>query len=356
MRQEFSSRTLRGRGRSRLIHGILAAVFTVSSVVAAPLEVVEDERKRDAGITWKTFSEGLGLVRAEYRPSLVWYTGDGVRNAPHFLEDYLSHRTVGTLLRHYVPIRIATADLKRVYAVEATTEEPRENAPKAAEKDTEKDTGKDTEKDTEKEPQKGAAPVQKDVGQPAPQPDPREVPPSVGEKWRLFEGPAVFLVLDFRERIVRRFEVGEDPPRYSRVKKDLLSIAKRNAYHAKQAIRVEGILDRSEADYRGRKVREAVRKVLEFDGANERKKFDAVLRRRVEELLARYREGAERQFQKAAKFVAIGEKDLPRRSQLYTHAIKVYEKVAEDFPFRDVIERSNRERSSLVAFLIGGVR
>ena len=156
------------------------------------------------------------------------------------------------------------------------------------------------------------------------------------------------VVLDLRERLIRRFEEdgrkavdgslpesttgdGGGVPSLSRLQRDLARVAKVNAIFAKEARRVEPILEKARAGFRAGKVRAGVLAVRGLEGEEAQKSMDPVLKDRVTEVIGEFRNAAEEIFRSGEAF---------DRARQYFKAIQKFDRVMRDYPFKDISQRA----------------
>ena len=316
--------------------------WAVSLVVAVSglgmLESSPNENKAKGGGetklgVWRPLEAGVTQMRAQYVPAVVWYPGDeDAQKEAKFFEAFLEKGDFRQKLKRFVLIRLETPDLKKTYPAE-------------------KPKGMARGKGQGPPPggKAGRVPARKAPGQ-NPGSDGKPLS-TVGETLRIVEGDANLVVLDFRERVVRRYDAQDEPPKRSRVQRDLTWIAKRNALFAKRAWSVGKKLIESEQTFRRGDVRGAVLKVRDFENIETRSKLDSVLRRRVEKVLNDYRDRGEKKFAEAAELEEQARKDPPNRARRYEQAVQVYDDVIENYPFRDLVHRASTRKSRIATFL-----
>ena len=147
--------------------GLFVTVASISRIATA----------KEQKLNWFTLPAGLKELREKKRPAIVWYTGNATRNAPHFFNDFVQSRRFQRLANKFVLIRVVAGDLSKPY--------PGARAGK---------------------PQRAGD---------------KPVVPTVALYLRLLEDPTAFLVLDFREHIVRRYEPQKNRPKSSKIAADL---------------------------------------------------------------------------------------------------------------------------------------
>jgi len=309
---------------------------------------------------WSSLPEGLDVVRARRRPALVWYTGRATEAELAAARDLLEDRSLRRTAAPYVRIRIDADALEAPYLSAREKEALEEEAKK-------------------EEPDRagGDAPGRRPRGEPAPDgpqppgpaggaepelpgadaPGGAEAPggprptPAVREALRLVEGSQSLVVLDFRERVVRRYELAS-PPEPAALRKELTVIARENAMHVRMAARVEPVVDASEAAFARKKVREAVEKVLPLEDRDLLAKLDPVLRSRVEKLVADYRRRAEDALREAEKLIDEAKKEPAKQAKLFTKAVAALDAVVKEYPFPDVLAKAQKDKTQVLRYLV----
>jgi hypothetical protein len=332
-------------------------------VWAAPAP--KNEKKRSE---WQTLRGGLDEVRNQGLPAVVWYPGSpaaagaapGAGAARESLEEILKSTDLSRFLKRYVRIRLEPADLEKEYppavaqalaaagkgagekgagekgAGEKGANEKGANEKGAAEKGANEKGANEkgaNEKGANEKGKGKAPPAGGKAGEAAGEP---RLAGSVEKVLRLPPGPPDLLILDFREQIKRRFYGA--PVSSSALKKELQDVYRESQRHAVIARQVEARLALSRGEYRLGKVRQAVVSVRELEKPGELEKMDRVLRPEVTALIQKYRDAARRLLARADQLEKDADKLGPKSGQKYSKALKTLEKVAEEYPFADILE------------------
>jgi hypothetical protein len=155
-------------------------------------------------------------------------------------------------------------------------------------------------------------------------------PPSAGERLGIVDGVPALLVLDFRERVARRYE---KLPRREKLIHELEAIGREEARLAEAARRVEKVLEKAEYSYALKETRQAVLLVVPLDDRREAQGLDPVLRERTAKLIERYKKDGR---------AAIGTGEALEAERRYLEAVQAYRKAALDFPFPEIVKDANR--------------
>ncbi|MCZ6793056.1 MAG: hypothetical protein O7J95_05515 [Planctomycetota bacterium] len=315
-----------------------------SGRTAAPAEIVEKAKKPRHGLSWQGLSKGLERVRAKRLPAVVWYDGEAAPavvpreeggEAPRaadkpFFDEFVENRRFRRELGRFVLIRLRGADLGKPYPRPKPPVIPDKRRPRA------------------KRP--GPAPAVVGARKP-PKP-----PPVAREILGVFEGQPTLLLLDFRETVVRRYERGGGPPpdgdpEREEVRNGLRRVARENAFHVAVARKVERILKASEEQFRRGKVREAVILVRDLDKPREKARFDRVLRERVEKVIKEYRDRADKGMNKGDELLEVAKKSPVKEGEKFFEALIIYDRVARDYPFKNVITRVQEKKGVILTYV-----
>ena len=302
----------------------LAVVFSALSGLAlrpiqgAPLAAKTAEKDPSRAMT---LTAGLARVRKEYRPAVVLF--DAVAPDEIGIEPWSPSKSFATTalsrsLKPYVVIRVSLAELSRAYPLP---------------------------------PLPGG-----DAGGQAGSAVPKL---TVGEVLGLREGKPAAIILDLRERIVRFYDRapaaarrGESAkeknrrlPRTSLLKKHLRQIAKVNFLFAKEARRVEPLLEKAQYSYAAGDSRAAVIIVRGLEPPKAQTRMDPVLKDKLAVFLVELREAAE---------AALGRAEALERQRKHFKAIDTFDKAAFDFPFKDVAVRASRRSGAILRKLSFG--
>lgn len=266
---------------------------------------------RERELTWLKLQQGLQEVREKKRPAIVWYTGKATQDEPHFFTEFLQSRWFHRMADKFVLIRLDSAVLSTPYPG-APAVKPRR------------------------------------AGEPP-------VVPTVALHLRLLDDPASFLLLDFRERVVRRYEPQKTPPKRTKLAAELSRVVAIGAKQLKNVRRVEQILASAARAKAAKKIREAVLKLRPLDSQEERDRLDPVLREKVEKVVQQYRQDAAKLFQRAHALMLAGKQNPKESGKKFSDALAVYDRLARDYPFRDIHERANIEKGVVITWLnLGG--
>ena len=279
-----------------------------------------------------TLTAGLARVRAHYRPAVVIFDGDiGLTESSGLVDRWLPSEafaaySLSRSLKPYVLIRVSPAELARAYPLPALPEETAGGLP----------------------------------GQPPGGPVAVSAPKlTVGDVLGLREGTPAAIILDLRERIVRFYDRppsaakrGESAreksrrlPRTSLLKRHLRQIAKVNFVFAKEARRVEPLLEKAQYSYAAGDSRAAVILVRPLEPPKAQTRMDPVLKDKLAVFLVEIREAAER---------ALARAEALERQRQHFKAIDAFDKTAFDFPFRDVAIRASRRSGAILRKLSFG--
>ena len=317
--------------------GILTVLLILgSSIIDAGVNLEPATRvgsKKE--LAWQPLVAGLDRVRATYRPALLWY--EGTRKSDDVegdLVELLSYSTLRSTVGRCVLIRIGDEDLTRIYPAPPSgprilakgSRKPRKAAGRAGVKGKEK---------------KAAA-----VRDPALEPRREAKTATVGDRLRLPAGQPALLVLDFRERIVERYDAGV--PRRSRLSPRLKKILKINTYLSRRARPVEKALVESRKAFEVGNSRAAILKVRDLESPKIRKSLDPVLQGWSAEVIKEYRDRAGKLLAEAESLEKDGDRLKADSALKYNKALNAYQRIARDFPFKDVARKANQRQGEIL--------
>jgi hypothetical protein len=302
----------------------------------------------DDGATGRLpLKEALGVLRREYRPLLVIYLdekpeGDFVREMKESLED----PEVRKALRSYVISDLSVEALAAPYpAAPASTPGEASPPPGAAAGAPAPAAGKPASKKADRKEKNDPKRVRPEPPPPGPSKASAPAPAvPVGDRLGIVKGVASLVVLDFRERVVRRYQ--EKAPRRPALVKELRKIAAEIARQAESARKVERILEKAEYSYTLGETREAVLLVLPLDDPKVRQGLDPVLADRLASTLGRYRNDG-------ASAMAAGE--ALESDNRFLEAVEAYRLAGVRFPFPEIMKASARKQASAMRKARGGV-
>jgi hypothetical protein len=264
------------------------------------------------GKGWHSLQEGLDIVRSRYLPLLVVHRGEvpapdaaaadgppprarpeGGREFARDLMAFLADKASEKTLDSFVCVEVDREALQAPYP---------EVPPRAL------------------PPRSGASPR----GDAA-------AAPSAGERLGIEPGVAVLVILDYREKVVRRYDV--KLPRRENLRRELRAISANLARVAAETRRVEKIFDAAEYSYAWGEKRDAVLAVIPLDDPKVQGGVDAVFAARLAMVIARWKkEGAEA--------VAIGQAlEVDRR---YLEAVDAYKEAGRKYPFPEIVRDADR--------------
>jgi len=273
-------------------------------------------------LDWVELEEGLKVLRKEYRPLALRYLpappAEGAPNgAVSALRDLLRVEEVEKELQNFVCVELSAPTLAKPYPVDAAPPSAVPSPPQP--------------------PRGGASPS-------PPGPPEREAVPSASVRLRLVEGVPALLILDFRERVVRRYQ--EKLPAPAALRKELAALARELRSQAVEARRVEKILEESKYSHALGEPRQAVLTILPLDDARARRGLDRDLAERVEAVLAKYRKEGQ-------SLLATGE--ALESEKRYLEASEVYRRAARTYPFPELVRTANRRQSEALRKERGGL-
>ncbi len=284
-------------------------------------------------LVWSDLDKGLETVRTKYLPIVIWYDGSEEEKdaGKGGFSEVLGHSSLASNLRKYVLIRVRDTDLTETYRNGPSG--PRDLSRKALAK------AKARAKAKAKNPKK----VKPNAKLLAPK---EEVVVQVGDQLRLPAGQPALLLLDYRERVVERFD-GELPKR-TKLSSRLRHVAKANSYFAKKAFAIEKVLVEAQRVYLVGNTRAAVLRVRGLESEKARQGMDPVLQGWSAKTIETYRSKARKLLAEAEELEKEGDKLRADSSLKYNKALKAFAKVAQDYPFKDVAEKANRRRADIL--------
>jgi len=158
------------------------------------------------------------------------------------------------------------------------------------------------------------------------------------------ENVPALLIIDYRERVSRRFQ--EKIPAPGPLRKELAKIAREIRSLAVEARRVEKLLEESKYSHALGEPRQAVLTVLPLDDAKARRGLDQDLAKRVEAVLDGYR-------REGQSLIATGE--TLESQKRYLEASEVYRRAARTYPFPEIVRTANRRQSDALRKERGGL-
>jgi hypothetical protein len=168
--------------------------------------------------------------------------------------------------------------------------------------------------------------------------------PAASVRLRLVEGVPALLILDFRERVVRRYQ--EKLPAPAALRKELARLSREIRAQAVEARKVEKLLEESKYSHALGEPRQAVLTILPLDDARARRGLDKDLAERVEAVLARYRKEGQ-------SLLATGE--ALESQKRYLEASEVYRRAARTYPFPEIVRTANRRQGEALRKERGGL-
>ncbi|MEC8895716.1 MAG: hypothetical protein VX675_05295 [Planctomycetota bacterium] len=264
------------------------------------------------GVEWQGIEKGLADVRQRYKPALVWYSGSSGKDDLGLLKR-LENSAFRRLVEKYILIRLTPADLKKAYS-------PKPGGPR-------------TRKAGKRRPALKPLPAAADG-------------PTVSAELRLPPGDPALVVLDFRERLIERYD--RELPGKDTLSSRLKRILKISDYYARQSIPFEKLLLESKEALKLGNKRIAVLKVRDLESPSLRKRMDPVLQSWVATLIRDYRQAARKALEKAIALEKEGDKLKSDSGLKYTKAIDAFEKVSKDYPFKDIMVEANRHSGDIL--------
>ena len=297
------------------ITSLFFGLFFSAPAGLGALEVKRDDEPAGVklgGVEWQGIEKGLADVRQRYKPALVWYSGSSGKDDLGLLKR-LENSAFRRLVEKYILIRLTPADLKKAYS-------PKPGGPR-------------TRKAGKRRPALKPLPAAADG-------------PTVSAELRLPPGDPALVVLDFRERLIERYD--RELPGKDTLSSRLKRILKISDYYARQSIPFEKLLLESKEALKLGNKRIAVLKVRDLESPSLRKRMDPVLQSWVATLIRDYRQAARKALEKAIALEKEGDKLKSDSGLKYTKAIDAFEKVSKDYPFKDIMVEANRHSGDIL--------
>ena len=319
MRQASARSVGSQQGRSVFFLPVITSLFFgLFFATAAGLGALEVKRADDpvvvklGGVEWQGIEQGLAGIRQRYKPALVWYSGSSGKDDLGLLKR-LESSSFRRLVQKYILIRLTPDDLKKTYS-------PRPEGPR-------------TRKAGKKRPAVKPLPAAADG-------------PTVSAELRLPPGDPALVVLDFRERLIERYD--RELPGKDTLSSRLKKILKISDHYARQGIPFEKLLLESKDALKLGNKRIAVLKVRDLESPSLRKRMDPVLQSWVATVIRDYRQAARKALEKAIALEKEGDKLKSDSGLKYTKAIDAFEKVSKDYPFKDIMIEANRHSGDIL--------
>ncbi|MEC7923470.1 MAG: hypothetical protein VX496_08755 [Planctomycetota bacterium] len=297
------------------ITSLFFGIFFSAPAGLGALEVKRDDEPAGVklgGVEWQGIEKGLADVRQRYKPALVWYSGSSGKDDLGLLKR-LENSAFRRLVEKYILVRLTPADLKKAYS-------PKPGGPR-------------TRKAGKRRPALKPLPAAADG-------------PTVSAELRLPPGDPALVVLDFRERLIERYD--RELPGKDTLSSRLKRILKISDYYARQSIPFEKLLLESKEALKLGNKRIAVLKVRDLESPSLRKRMDPVLQSWVATLIRDYRQAARKALEKAIALEKEGDKLKSDSGLKYTKAIDAFEKVSKDYPFKDIMVEANRHSGDIL--------
>lgn len=294
-------------GLTAVAMGVLMAGIVLFSGLSPTFCVAaqggEKKQPSDADSPYISFDDAVKRVRSEYLPMVVYFDGGAsAADKPSKLrdkwEDYLKGRFFRRKLRGLLVVRLTDKDLEAPYP--GGLPEHILIASKAA----------------------GVKRPDKD--QPA------------GRTLGVDRGYPALLLVDFRERVVRRYV--QKLPSKGKLEKQFKVLGKKNRAAATRARKVEKGIEESLYAAKLKRFRESVQKLLPFL----EKKFHAKLDLVTQYSLAEAEEKHRKVVRKVTDDIAALEK-----TKKYAQAIELLDDLAKDYPFSDVLKKCHETRGRI---------
>ncbi len=305
----FSTRLRQMRGS--LFLGLCLGIFSPAAALEVKPADGDGGIVKLGGVEWMGVESGLASVRQRYKPALVWFTGSSTADALGLIKR-LENSAFRRLASRYVLIRLTPVDLGKRYS-------PRPTGPR------ERKAGR------------------KAPGKPPPKP---AGGPTIADELRLPAGEPALVVLDFRERLVERYD--RELPGKDALNSRLKKILKISDYYARLSLPFEKLLLESKEALKLGNKRTAVLKVRDLESPTLRKKMDPVLQSWVAKVIRDYRQEARKALDKAIALEREGDKLKSDSGLKYTKAIDAFGKVAKDYPFKDIAVEANRHSGEIL--------
>ena len=305
----FSTRLRQLRGN--LFLGFCLGIFSPVAALEVKPAVGDGGIVKLGGVEWTGVESGLASIRQRYKPALVWFTGNSPADALGLIKR-LESSAFRRLASRYVLIRLTPADLGKRYSPRPTGPRERKAGRKAPGKPPSKPAGGST----------------------------------IADELRLPAGEPALVVLDFRERLVERYD--RELPGKDALNSRLKKILKISDYYARLSLTFEKLLLESKEALKLGNKRTAVLKVRDLESPALRKKMDPVLQSWVAKVIRDYRQEARKALDKAIALEREGDKLKSDSGLKYTKAIDAFEKVAKDYPFKDIAVEANRHSGEIL--------
>lgn len=270
-------------------------------------------------MVWLSLQDAIEILRREYRPLFIVYAPGGGEDPEKprgkfeaDVKDCLKDPGILKALESYLCVELTTSALDSPYPIPP---------------------GEAGAMDVRKEERgREAAAKEKSAGGKAG--DPPEGTKKVSQKLGIVPGVPALLILDFREKAVRRYQ--EKLPKPGALRGELKGISGEMARLAGGAFKVEKLLERIEYTYGLGESRQAVLLILPLDDSKLQRSLDPVLSERVASLIARLRSDG-------ARAMATGEALESERR--FLEAVTAYEDAARRFPFPEILRESTHRQS-----------
>ena len=128
----------------------------------------------------------------------------------------------------------------------------------------------------------------------------------------------------------------------------LKKVALRDKRLAREARKIEPTIAKSRRLFTLGNTRTAVLAVRDLESPKIRKKLDDTLNAWIADLFAQYRKKAREQLAVAEKLEKEGDQRKADSGLKYSKAIKAYNKVAKDFPLKDIANQANRRAGEVL--------
>ena len=323
-------------------------------VLASARKVLEVEKKQEkkpgarpgkAGrLKWLDVTRGVALLRAKRAPAIVWCPGGesvgkpgaGPSESWTVAFDQLAEddAQLAKTLSSWILIRVPPDALADPYPAALAP-------PGTPVKKPVRGKGKGKQRKRAEKPDPGVAPD----GEPAVEEDAAEKEAdreSVASTWKTSPEAPVLLIVDFRERVLRRFETAPKP---STLRTYLKKTLRAQRTLAKRAVKIEKRLAAARRALIKKRYRQAVLGVRVLDTPKARRGFDATLDAWTTGLIGELRALGQEALDKGERLEEKGDNEKARSSKLWTEAVKVYQHVAKEFPFKDIADEANRAAS-----------
>ncbi len=159
--------------------------------------------------------------------------------------------------------------------------------------------------------------------------DPLSTQQKVLNRLQLVSDQAAVLLLSHRELPVKRYE--KKLPRPRQFREQVSRVAKVNKIHAANALKIEPILEKSLYTFSAGKRKQAVLAVVELQKPKRQRNMDELVKKQLIAVVEKYRGVATKEMDAADKLDRGGK---------YDQALIAYERVLQDFAFRDIRKRA----------------